>query len=961
MYKKGSEWRKWDLHIHSNASDGNGTPSQIVDKAVEEGISVIALTDHHTVKNIDKIKEYAKDKNINVISGIEFRTEYGDKSVHMIGLFPDKYGNIKLDEKALNELILSPLNLSETFIVAKGKDSDPSLSDEKAFKKGMFEVQVDFKKASDLIRKYGGIVTVHSSDKYGSIETMKHSGKSDKNVKKISDSLGPVKEDILTNYVDFCEMSSLNSKDSEFYLERFNRCTIIASDAHDYNDIGKIYTWIKADPNINGLLHASIEPERIFIGEIPPALDRVNKNKTKTLEKLSIMWEDSYNGSKGEWFKNVEIPINSEMTAVIGNKGSCKTAVAEIIALLSNCKNSSDFVFLNKTRFKNKKLASNFKAKLTWFGNVLESTKNLDLESDSSSDELIHFVPQRSFEAFCNDSDEKFEEEINKVVFSRMPEEEKLGFFDFKNLLQNKKESITEKKNKLSIQIKKINEKIKEKEKERDQKVLNTVMSSIKKNELEEKEHEKIKPKIINPPEDLYTEEYQDLLKNYEEIQEQILEKQSKLNELFQNESELSIVNDSINDLNNIVNEAVNKFKDRLEAYNIDIKKVFNFSMDLNLVDCKIKDFKDQINKIKSEISEEPDKLGNLIISKNNIKNKIDIFNTENNGKMTKYQKYLDDEKQWKEKEKEIKNEKNELDLRLKYLGDLTNSPLIEEINEMRKERMNIVKEIFNVCKEEVDIYNNLKEPITKFIKTYKNQLENYDVKIDVGLYPTDEFSFSFVETYIDSSVSSNFRGDEGQKVFKDIIDESNFLNFEDVEKFIDKIQNSLDETIDSKNIRCYHNIFKKDKYDLFVEKFYNLSFLKVRYSLQLYGKPLQELSPGERGSLLLVFYLLLDARDIPLVLDQPEDNLDNESVAKILVPFIREAKKRRQIIIITHNSNLAVVSDAEQVIRVKLDKTNNKFSLESGSLESKIIYDVVDVLEGTKNSFKIRQSKYKI
>jgi len=79
-------------------------------------------------------------------------------------------------------------------------------------------------------------------------------------------------------------------------------------------------------------------------------------------------------------------------------------------------------------------------------------------------------------------------------------------------------------------------------------------------------------------------------------------------------------------------------------------------------------------------------------------------------------------------------------------------------------------------------------------------------------------------------------------------------------------------------------------------------------------------------------------------VLDQPEDNLDNESVAKILVPFIREAKKRRQIIIITHNSNLAVVSDAEQVIRVKLDKTSDKFSFDSGSLESNIINDVVDV-----------------
>ena len=106
----------------------------------------------------------------------------------------------------------------------------------------------------------------------------------------------------------------------------------------------------------------------------------------------------------------------------------------------------------------------------------------------------------------------------------------------------------------------------------------------------------------------------------------------------------------------------------------------------------------------------------------------------------------------------------------------------------------------------------------------------------------------------------------------------------------------------------------------------------------------------------------MLDARDIPLILDQPEDNLDNESVANILVPFIREAKKRRQIVIITHNANLAVVSDAEQIIRVKIDKqNNNKFSFASGSLESNIVNDVIDVLEGTRQSFNKRHDKYDI
>lgn len=76
-YPRGSEWRKWDLHMHSTASDGTLTPNQIIDIAEKEGLSVIAITDHHTVRNVDEAKRLGKERGITVISGVEFRTEYG--------------------------------------------------------------------------------------------------------------------------------------------------------------------------------------------------------------------------------------------------------------------------------------------------------------------------------------------------------------------------------------------------------------------------------------------------------------------------------------------------------------------------------------------------------------------------------------------------------------------------------------------------------------------------------------------------------------------------------------------------------------------------------------------------------------------------------------------------------------------------------------------------------------------
>ena len=112
---------------------------------------------------------------------------------------------------------------------------------------------------------------------------------------------------------------------------------------------------------------------------------------------------------------------------------------------------------------------------------------------------------------------------------------------------------------------------------------------------------------------------------------------------------------------------------------------------------------------------------------------------------------------------------------------------------------------------------------------------------------------------------------------------------------------------------------------------------------------------------MLLIFYLFIDKEDTPLVIDQPEENLDNESVYAVLVKCIKEAKKRRQIIIVTHNPNLAVVCDAEQVIYAEIDKQNgNQITYTCGAIENPIINKkLIDVLEGTRPAFSNRGHKY--
>ena len=112
---------------------------------------------------------------------------------------------------------------------------------------------------------------------------------------------------------------------------------------------------------------------------------------------------------------------------------------------------------------------------------------------------------------------------------------------------------------------------------------------------------------------------------------------------------------------------------------------------------------------------------------------------------------------------------------------------------------------------------------------------------------------------------------------------------------------------------------------------------------------------------MLLVFYLVLDKDNKPLIIDQPEDNLDNQSVAEILVPYIKSAKKKRQIIMVTHNPNLAIVADAEQIIYMNIDKENDyKVSCHSGGIENIIINNhIVNILEGKMKAFDNRRVKY--
>ena len=118
------------------------------------------------------------------------------------------------------------------------------------------------------------------------------------------------------------------------------------------------------------------------------------------------------------------------------------------------------------------------------------------------------------------------------------------------------------------------------------------------------------------------------------------------------------------------------------------------------------------------------------------------------------------------------------------------------------------------------------------------------------------------------------------------------------------------------------------------------------------------KLSLGQQQSVLLAL-MLSSHSDAPLIIDQPEDNLDSEFIFHSLVPVIRAAKERRQVIVVTHNANIAVLGDAEQIVALKSTSDKSRV-VSAGSIDdSKTKAIVCRILEGAEEAFRRRAKMY--
>lgn len=934
---RGSEWNRWDLHVHTASSydykyKGDDADDLLCEALTSNGIKAAAITDHFLIdkQRIENLRTKAPD--IVFFPGVELRTDKGANNLHVILIFSDQYN-------------LDDLSSAFEVIMKKGKAKSGD-SDETIY--WSFEDIVNFAKDHDAL------LTIHAGHKTNGID------------KEISNAL-PVKEAIkadIAESVDFFEIGQtrdISDYENHVFKEVKRKPLIMCSDCHDpkqYNP--KEALWIKADLTFAGLKQCMYQPlERVYIGVIPPMLDRRQKDKQANIDSIEVKPSDSFAAGTVPWF-DFSLPLNPGMVVVIGNKGSGKSAFSDIIGLLCKCRTMRYASFLNETRFRKppKNYANDYQAAITWADGETRSALLSDADFRTTVEDA-QYLPQRYIEEVCNDIGNVFQREIDKVIFSYVDRSERGDALNLDQLVQQRAKQIETSIEAGRAALRDLNGQIIKLETKKTKLYQKQISDNLEKLKEVLSRHDKSKPAEVKKPAAKEADtEYQTKLA---ELNQRIQEKRQ----------EIDAINDEITTKTVFINEAnaligqIKLFETRFgevkEAvatfvvkYGLDEKKC-----EITAISPReyIKSLVDKAEEEKSELQRRINEPGNgLAAALQGLEQQKDELISTANNEEKRYQKYLSDLEEWEKRRTEIIGSAD-IDDTLEYyrseLNYLKNS-LESEYLQICTKRDELVQQLYRDKSKLVEIYQSIYSPVQAEITELLGSFEN-SISFQAEMFMKDTNLSEDTLQYIDQRFKGKFgrSKDDALRAFDKMIRSTDFNKVESVLSFIHQIAEAVTEDFDTAEQKVVNR-------HEFYNHIYGLDYIGVNFKLKMGGRDLAELSPGERGIVLLIFYLALSKESKPIIIDQPEDNLDNQSVYSKLVPCICKAKQHRQVIVVTHNPNIAVACDAEQIIFCEMDKDAYQIQYQAGAIENPEIRDhIVDVLEGTMPAFDLRRQKY--
>ncbi len=1036
-FPRGSQWRKWDLHLHAPETkladqfrlpDSAEIWEEYCRRLHESDVHAFGITDYFSadcyLATVDEYRKRYADSPKVFFPNIELRTndvvnqKQEEVNIHLL------FNPFRTDYAAKIASLLNTLKTNKTDMAGRNlRASELSQEDDyaaatttRAFIREALEET--YGKDADLLDCVL-IITAANNDGIRAERGKKRKLLITDELDKFSDAFfGNA-----GNVAYFLETNRAENKNE--YTEP--KPVLSGCDAHSFADLdeklGQVVTssrdgimlgptWIKADLTYEGLKQIIFEPaNRVFIGGEPEVEHRVRQNGTRYIESLYIDSIAGYQTDQhGAWFCDEKILLGKELVAIIGNKGSGKSAITDVIGLLGNSHNQISkglsggkqeelFSFLNKEKFLKSGYAKHFEATLNWHEGEPD-TKILDSQTETHLPENVEYLPQKYLERICaNIADDEFRSTLNEVIFRYVKPKDRHGQSNLEDLIKYRtrqaEEDIAGKKQELhqaNANVVSIEKKLTEDyRKELEEKI------RMKKEDI--KAHRKTRPpEKPNPDTGMDTPPVETT--RVEELRLEINKLTEQIEQCEAEQVETSVAMEQLQQARQaIVREAANltnlevEHGATLEAAGLSFGQIVYLTLDYSPLDSVIAQKERRLAEIESLLLSAEDitamdddeeevmeaarteaKAASLVCQKTELEaQRAEIV--ERLGKPARdYQQYLRDLKVWADREKDLHgDDQNPGAETLKGLErelENVNNVYPETLGTIRAERARIAKEVFSRKCGLTQFYNAVKLSIDTEIAKSREDLGEYNISIEAGLRFNPSFADELLR-FINQSAVGSFRGqEEGRTMLRNFTDQ--VADWEDetqVFTALDAIVEALhtDKRDEASSPDARRDVFKQMKGQKSVQELYDYLFgfdyLDNKYDLRVDGRDLSELSPGERGGILLIFYLMLDRQEIPLVIDQPEDNLDNKSVYEILVTFIKQAKMRRQIILVTHNPNLAVVADAEQIIYVSIDKKDGQhdFDFFSGAIEDPRINEaVVDILEGTLPAFDNRRLKYR-
>lgn len=922
---RGSEWRRWDLHIHTKNTNKNDQFQSkdfesfckvLFEKAIENQVYVIGVTDYFSIDNYCAAVKYQKEidentefndndkqkiKEILLLPNVELRmlpvTDKG-RLVNIHCIFNPEYIG-KLNNDFFNSLKHQSsgrdYSMTREGIVLLGKQSKPKANDEEAYKIGIEQfvvVHTDLKALFDRYKelKNNTIIVVSNSNKDGNSAYQQHYDLFEGNTNALDD----IRKTIYK--LSDCVFSG-NEKDRIYFLGEGaddietvkEKCGSIkpcihGSDAHTEDKLFKPdnnrYCWIKADPTFEGLKQILYEPE-----------DRVRIQESKPEEKSVYYVIDSVNFDIDKKWKGA-IQLNPNLNTIIGGRATGKSTLLKAIA--KKVSNSS-FSYKDDTE-------------KDFLKEYIENISISWLDGQDSENRDIEMLPQGNMYDIARDT-KKLDNLIQRIIKDT----------EYNNHIENYESKNAQCKESITSDI------------------LNLFSLQKQTKDMELSLREKGDKKGIKA-------EIDNLTKRIEELNKGIGVSDEELKQFQENKNKITEIEQCVKQFENdlfILKE--------LKEQSILVPNYSEKFIDLSA------DVKSSLNGIFQELKAKIDE---------EWRNKISNEEATLSGKIQEQRKSLDsiqNSELFKKCKQNEGNNKELNDAETKLKEENGRLKDFEEIEKQLEERNKLKKEkIDSIVSSHISYKTNIQELIQEL------KIKHDDVEIKTTFYFTNAKVRNFLEDRL------NQRGLERQNYIKSLVD--NYTNETETtcREFLCK---ALNEEIEYKNYNSNQSV---------VTEFFATNWFDYSFDLTYQNDTFSQMSDGKKAFVVLKLLLEFSNKKCPILIDQPEDSLDNRAIYNELVTYIRKKKTERQMILVTHNPNIVVGADAENVIVANqhgtdsLNENGMKFQYINGSLEytkkrpkdydSKkdfvltsqgIREHVCEILEGGEKAFQERENKY--